>query len=70
MVRIQVPGRTETLLITDPEGRANRDLNKALAMDFLASQPLAQTPRTKTGAGDYAALILQGGNMSENPIIS
>jgi len=36
-VSVQVPtrdGGTETHLITDPEGRTYRDLNRALAMDF------------------------------------
>ena len=35
-VRVQVAGhqgRTETLVITDPEGRTYRDLNRALEMD-------------------------------------
>ena len=32
-VCIQPPGRPE-IVITDPEGRTYRDLNKALAMDF------------------------------------
>ena len=37
MVKVRVPrhlGQTETLLITDPEGRTYRDLNKALEMDL------------------------------------
>jgi hypothetical protein len=37
MVRVQVPrhqGQTESLVITDSEGRTYRDLNRALEMDF------------------------------------
>jgi hypothetical protein len=36
-VQIRIPrqqGQMETLVITDPQGRTYRDLNKALEMDF------------------------------------
>ena len=33
-VSVQVPGKAEAIIITDPEGRTYRNLNKALEMDF------------------------------------
>jgi hypothetical protein len=33
-VSVQVPGKAEAIIITDPEGRTYRDLNLALEMDF------------------------------------
>ena len=33
-VSVQLPGQTEAIIITDPEGRTCRDLNRALEMDF------------------------------------
>jgi len=59
MVSIQLPvrqGQTETLIITDPDGRTLRELNKALEMGPLAAQPLAKKPHTRVGGGDYAGV--------------
>jgi hypothetical protein len=33
-VSLQLPGKAEAIIITDPEGRTYRDLNRALEMDF------------------------------------
>jgi hypothetical protein len=33
-VSVQLPGKAEAVIITDPEGRTYRDLNRALEMDF------------------------------------
>jgi hypothetical protein len=33
-VSVQLTGKAEALIITDPEGRTYRDLNLALEMDF------------------------------------
>jgi hypothetical protein len=33
-VSVQLPGKAEAVIITDPEGRTYRDLNLALEMDF------------------------------------
>jgi hypothetical protein len=33
-VSVQLPGKAEAIIITDPEGRTYRDLNRALEMDF------------------------------------
>jgi hypothetical protein len=33
-VSVQVPGNDRPVVLTDPEGRTYRDLNRALQMDF------------------------------------
>ncbi len=33
-VSVHLPGKAAAIIITDPEGRTYRDLNKALEMDF------------------------------------
>jgi hypothetical protein len=33
-VSVQLPGKAEAIIITDPEGRTYRDLNRALEMDY------------------------------------
>jgi len=44
-VSVQLPGKAEAIIITDPEGRTYRDLNRALEMDFWLSA--AGTPSTR-----------------------
>jgi hypothetical protein len=39
-VSVQLPGKAEAIVITDPEGRTYRDLNRALEMHFwLLTRP-------------------------------
>lgn len=49
-VSVQLPNKAEAIIITDPEGRTYRDLNRALGDGFLASYPLAGQARAQVAA--------------------
>jgi hypothetical protein len=57
-VNVQLPGKAGTLVITDPEGRTYRDLNRALERDFwllFAGEP-SMRPVADSGHADLTTM--------------
>ncbi len=59
-VSVQVPGKAEAIIITDPEGRTYRDLNLALGNGLLAAYPLASQARAQVAGRGHADVTLEG----------